>query len=171
MPRGDVNHAAARIWVVISGLTACLIIYLPTKNYNLPRSFGPDAEFHPRLAERRCDGKFIVGRVVIRTIAVVAVVSPMGAMLTKPLMMVIAPVLANPLIPMVLAMLANQFFAVVEFVIVRVPGQAMIGPAVVMFGANALFRPMFTIAIFSAVGPGSSREYKHQPCNQQSDFQ
>ena len=177
--------------MVISGLASYLIIYLPIKNYNLhvrgisfvgvcrgrlnsalPGSFGSDTEFNPRLAEGSGDGEFIIGRiaVVIGSITVVAVFA-------NPLMFMIPPVFANPLIPLVLAMLANPFFTVVEFVksfdfvLVFEMDRPMIQSGIVLFGVNPLFRPMSTIPVSSAIGPGNSGEDTHQPNNHHTDFQ
>jgi len=41
------------------------MIYLPVMDSNLPPSFGFDAEFLPRFADRCGYGKFIIGRIVV----------------------------------------------------------------------------------------------------------
>jgi hypothetical protein len=66
--------------------------------------------------------------------------------------------------------MAVMMFFVIMF-LVLVTNRLVIGTAPVMFGMDPLFRRIFTMPVFPAVGPGSTREYKYQPCNQHTDFQ
>ena len=90
----------------ISGLSACLMILLPARLYNLPGSFGSDAEFHSGFIDRRGNGKFIAGRIilvsiVVGIIAVIAAVSMVAKLFFKPLMSMIAPVFLNPFVAVI----------------------------------------------------------------------
>jgi hypothetical protein len=151
------------------------MIYLPAKNYNLPGSFGPDAEFHPRFADGRGNGKFIIGRIIFIFIGVITV---MAAMIANPFMPQMPPVFLDPFISMVESVIPvalSRSMAVMMFFEIRfvVPftNRLVIGTAAVMFGMDPLFRRIFTMSVFPAVGPGSTREYKYQPSNQHTDFQ
>jgi hypothetical protein len=144
------------------------MIYLPAKNYNLPGSFGADAEFHPRFADGRRNGKFIGGRIVlIGIITVMAVVSIMATQSLK------LPVFLNPsftVVEFVIPGALIRSMAVIMF-LVLVTNRLVIGNAAVMFCMDPLFGRIFTMPVFPVVGPGSTREYKYQPCNQHADFQ
>jgi hypothetical protein len=89
------------------------MIYLPVMNYNLPGSFGADAEFHPRLADGRGNGKFIISCVVF-----IGIITVNAAMM------------ANPFVPQVLPVFLNPFLTVVEFVILVAQSRSM---AVIVF--------------------------------------
>ena len=140
------------------------MIYLQTMDCNLPGSFSPDAKFHPRLADSRCNGKFIIGRILV--IGIFAIV---------------------PAVPIVWAIFVNPFIAVVEFMIpvtmvfvksfwvpfdvVLVMDRLVLGTAAVMLRRDALFGAIIAMPVFPAAGPGSPREYKHQRCRHQTDYQ
>ena len=106
-----------------------------------------------------------------------AMVSPVLAELMKPLVAMILPMPVDPFIPMVLPVPGNPFGAMVEFVTRAmmwfdlVMARPMMEPAIVMYGLNPLFRPMFTIPFSPSISPGNSGEYKHQPNNHHTDFQ
>ena len=70
------------------------MIYLPAMDYNLPPSFGFDAEFLPRFADRCGYGKFIIGRIVV--IGIFASV---------------------PAVPIVVTLFVNPFVTAVRFMI------------------------------------------------------
>ena len=155
------------------------MIYLPAKNYNLPGSFGADAEFPPRFAEGRRNGKFIIG---CRGIVLIGTITVKVAMIV------------NPLVPQVPPVLLNPFISVVEFVIpvalnrspvarvflikmvgapddrLLVDNRPVIRPATVGFCMDPLFNFVFAMPVFPAVGPGSTRENKYQPGDQHTDF-
>jgi hypothetical protein len=162
---------------VISGLSACLMIYLPAKNYNLPGSFGADAEFHPRFADGRRNGKFIIGRIVP-----IGGITVLAAMIANPFMSQMPPVFLNPFISVVEFVIpvspgrsmAVVMFFVIAFVVpldfVLVLNRSVIRSTAVIVGMDPLFRRIFTMPVFPAVSPGSAREYKYQPCNQHTDF-
>jgi hypothetical protein len=149
------------------------MIYLPAKNYNLPGSFGPDAEFHPRFADGCRNGKFIIGRIIlIGIITVMAVVSIMATQSLKlfvflnPSFTVVEFVMPGA---MSRSMAVMMFFVIMPFVLVT--NRLVIGTAAVMFYMDPLFGRIFTMPVFPVVGPGSTREYKYQSCNQHTDFQ
>ena len=89
------------------------MIYLSAMNYNLPGSFGADAEFPPRFADGRGNRKFIRG-----PSALIGIIAVIGARM------------ANPFMPQVLSVFLNPSFAVVEFVILVAQSRSM---AVIVF--------------------------------------
>jgi hypothetical protein len=155
------------------------MIYLPAKNYNLPGSFGADAEFHPRFADGRRNGKFIVGRIVL--IGIITVLAAVVSIITTQSLKLL--VFLNPSFTVVEFVLpgahsrsmAVMMFFVIMFVVpvdfVLVLNRPVIRTAAVMFGLDPLLRRIFTMPVFPVVGPGSTREYKYQPCYQHTDFQ
>jgi hypothetical protein len=98
------------------------MISLPAKNYNLPGSFGADAEFPPGFADGRRNGKFIRGQIVVIVIGILTV---MAAMIVTPFMSQMPPVFLNP------------FISVVEFVIPVALSRSMAARVffIKMFGA------------------------------------
>jgi len=83
------------------------MIYLSALDYNLPPSFGSNAEFHPWFADRCGYGKFIIGRIVV-----------------------IGIFTGVALMPIVVAMFVNPFMAVAESMLSVAVGRSM---TVVMF--------------------------------------
>jgi hypothetical protein len=138
------------------------------------------AEFHPRFANGRGNGKFIIG---FRCIVLIGIITVKVAMIANPFMSQMPPVFLNPFISVVefvitvalsRSMAVMMFFVItvvvpVDFVLVF--NRSVIRTAAVMFGMDPLFRHIFTMPVSSVVGPGSTREYKYQPCNQHTEFQ
>ena len=123
-------------------------------DYNLPGSFGANAEFHPGFIDRRGYRKFIAGRVIVVCIVtVVPAGSIMWTMVFVPSRFIKLSVFLNPFITVIKITMLE--------VILPVMGRPDIGPAAVRFRIDALLRPFLAMPVFSAVGPGSTRKYKH----------
>jgi hypothetical protein len=148
------------------------MIYLSALDYNLPHSFGSNAEFHPRFAERSGYGKFIIGRIVV-----------IGIFTGVALMPIVVPMFVNPFMAVVesrVSVAVGRSMTVVMFFIqtfvvpvhfVLIMNRLTIGTASVMFGLDALFGRIIAMPIFPAVRQGSAREYKNQRDKHHTDFQ
>jgi hypothetical protein len=76
------------------------MIYLSALDYNLPPSFGSNAEFHPRFADRCRYGKFIIGRIVFIRIFTIGIFTGVA------LMPIVVPMFVNPFMAVAESMLS-----------------------------------------------------------------
>jgi len=127
-------------------------------NYNLPGSFGPDAEFHPRLADGRGNGKFIGGQIVVIGIFAIVPAGPMLKMIAKPSIAVVEFILSVAVSRSmsVTIIFVKMFLVPVDFGFVM--NRLAIGTASVTLRLDALFGPLIALPVFPALGPGSTRE-------------
>jgi hypothetical protein len=134
------------------------MIYLPVMNYNLPGSFGPDAEFHPRLADGRSNGKFIGGRIVVIGIFAIVPAVPILRRIANPFITVVEfmiPVAVSRSMSVTIVFV-KMFLRPVDFGFVV--NRLAIGTACVTLRLDALFGPIIALPVFPALGPRSTRE-------------
>jgi len=135
------------------------MIYLSAMDYNLPGSFGSDAKFHPRFVDGRCNGKFIIGRIlVIGIFTIVPAVPNLRAMFANPFITMVEfmiPVAVSRSLSVTIVFV-KMFLVPVEFWFVV--NRLAIGTASVTLRLDALFGPLIALPVFPALGPGSTRE-------------
>jgi hypothetical protein len=143
------------------------MIHRPAMDYNLPTSFGADAKLHPRFADGRRQGKFIIGRiVVIGTFAGVSALPIGRAMFANPFV-----TLVKFMMPVALrrSMPVKMFLVPVDFGFVM--NRPTMGTASLIVRLDSLCGPIIALPAFFAASPGSTREYKNQHCHHHTDLQ